>query len=487
MSLNFCDLLVLGSDLSGLMTATLLAKRGMSVLVLDDETENEPSPNFASGLGSRAFKSLLGKLMIPDSKLQILHENKVSGQIVFPRNRLDLHASRPLLLKEIEREFSADREAFEELMAEIDRLRENYLEEILSFFPIVGARERKRFIKWFRNFPQEKTVALWDRLSPTFKECLRVHMRFLSQGPMMEPVILQLLFFLPPESGATFSVRGGPRGLKKLFFDKLDYFGGMVHPLGHETFEVVTKGREIRAIQLPRYNFPTRCRYLLGNTDIKTLYRCLPSPFFSFFPFLGGPSKRKIESLETAHEKRVIQYHLSREILPAPLKENVLCVGDPSQPLEGSNYLEINLHPLAMASKNGKDTLMTVSCHLREKEGADLLDEIDRKIHRLLPFANSHIERVFPPAASAEGESGGDMELFPEEGNGLQAGQVERLPQRKVSYLSSFFFPSLDSPFKNLFVLGPNLLDWLGMEGKMLAALRAVDLVWSRELKIRKG
>src|SRR3989338_10025983 len=124
MSLNFCDLLVLGSDLSGLMTATLLAKRGMNVLILDDDDEAEPLPNLATGLGSRGFKSLLGKLMIPDSKLQILHENTVGCQVVFPRHRIDLFRTRPLLFREIEREFPEERGLLEELFGEIDRLRE---------------------------------------------------------------------------------------------------------------------------------------------------------------------------------------------------------------------------------------------------------------------------------------------------------------------------------------------------------------------------
>ncbi len=80
MSLNFCDLLVVGSDFSGLLAATLLAKRGMNVLLLDDDDESEVLPNLATGLDSRTFKSLLSKLMIPESKIQLLHENKVTCQ-----------------------------------------------------------------------------------------------------------------------------------------------------------------------------------------------------------------------------------------------------------------------------------------------------------------------------------------------------------------------------------------------------------------------
>ena len=47
--------------------------------------------------------------------------------------------------------------------------------------------------------------------------------------------------------------------------------------------------------------------------------------------------------------------------------------------------------------------------------------------------------------------------------------------------------PSLLSPFQNGFILGPDVLDWLGMEGKMMTALRVVDLIWSREGKSKGG
>lgn len=494
MSLNFCDLLVLGSDLSGVMTATLLAKRGMNVLVLDDEDEREPVPNLATGLSSRSFKSLLGKLMIPDSKLQILHENAVGCQVVFPRHRLDLYRSRPLFFKEIEREFPQEKPLLEDLISEVDQLRENYLDDALSFFPVDGLKEKKRFIRWMQNFPDSKLLSLWNQLSPTLQCFLKVQLRFFSRSPLFDPPLFQLLLFLPPESDSSFSIKGGTKELKRLFFDKLDYFGGMVHPLGEEAFQVLTKGREIRGIQLARYNFPTRCRFLLGNMNVQKVYDNLPNPFFSF---LFGRTRQRVEALVPEEERCVVQYEVPKESLPAPMKENVVFVSDPTAPLVGSNYLEINLHPLAkpthredpQAGSLRFDTLLTVSYTVSGEDlplGPSELtfqkinDEIDSKLHRLIPFSNSHLQRTFP--ARPGSEKGDTTELFPPEETPLL---LEKIARKRVSYPPSFFIPTLSSPFKNLFVLGPNLLDWLGMEGKMLAALRAVEMIWAGELKVR--
>ncbi len=485
MSLNFCDLLVLGSDLSGVMAATLLAKRGMNVLLIDDGSDEETLPNLVTGLSSKNFKSFLGKLMIPDSKLQALHENKIPGQIIFPKHRLDLHPSRPTFLKEIQREFPKEREILEQLFEEVERLRETHLEEALQFFPIVGGKQKKQFIKWFQSLPQEKILDLWQQISPTAQCFLRVYLKFQSRSLLIEPLILQLLFFLHPDGAKTFSIKGGLRELKKIFFDKLDYFGGMIHPLEGDTFQVLTKGREVRGIQLGRYNFPTRCRYFIGNGDIKQLYENVSVPFF-LFPFF---QKKKVLSLPLKECRSSIRYQLSREIIPTPMKENVIFVANPDSPLSGSNYLEINFCPLSGSRENGYDTELTVTYGLPEEntssiKAKELFDEIDKAIRKLIPFSEGHLSKIEAHQKKSQ-NSQEELPLFPT--SPLEDTQVLLEKGHSSFYSSSLFFPTPKTPYKNFFTLGPNMLDWLGMEGKILTALRVVDLIWSHESKLKSS
>lgn len=493
MSLNFCDLFVLGSDLSGVIAGTLLAKRGMNVLVIDDESEEDVSPNVLTGLGSRAFKSLLGKLMIPESKLQAIHENPVSCQIIFPKHRLDLSTSRTIFLKEIEREFPQEKDTITELLGEVDRLREGYLEELLSFFPITGSKEKKAFTRWLHRFPWEKVHQIWVTLSPTVKACIRAQLRFASRNPLTEgdPPLIQLLLFFPPEQDASFTIRGGLREIKKIFFDKLDYFGGMVHPLGDDPYQILAKGREIRAVQLERYHFQTRCRYLLGNTNIQALYKKLPSSVFLLpFHFI----RKKMSSLTPEENRGTLEYQIAAEVIPSPMKENVIFIANPEAPLEGTNYLEINLSPLPKnARQEGShlDTLMTVSYpitgellqqeHWETPALKSLHQEIDQRIRKLVPFAEERVKLVFP---HANGNGSQDsQELFPMNDDFTL---FEKRARRQTLFTSDLFFPSLTTPFKNLFVTGPNVLPWLGTEGKLLSALKAVDLIWTMEMKARK-
>jgi hypothetical protein len=488
MSLNFCDLLVLGSDLSGVMAATLLAKRGMNVLVLDDD-HDDPCPHLATGIGSRSFKSLLGKLMIPDSKLQNLTENKIAAQVIFPKHRLDLSKSRAHFFKEIDREFPADRPTLEALFQAVDEARTQCLDDLLTFLPVVGAKEKKAFTRWVEAFPRERILDPWNRLSPGVKSLLLAQIRFLSRAPLSDSPLLSLLLLLPTEIMASFSLKGGVRELKKIFFDKLDYFGGLVHPLGDEPFEVITKRNEIKAVQLPRYNFPTRCRFLLGNLDIRKIYKDLPNPFLAF---LTDRTKNKVSDLEPVETRFCVQYGFWQKDLPAPMKENVLLIQDPAAPLIGANYLEINIHPTPKPMEHG-DLLMTVTYILpgssseeaptnpadHEKIHAD----IEGQLKRLLTFSTPH--RLFPPCLEPTGISGESGELFPNHGQTDVAMTLSRMAERQTSYTPSLFFPSIESPYKNLFTLGPNVLPALGLEGKILSALRAVELIWAGELKVR--
>ncbi|MBI3540565.1 MAG: hypothetical protein HY073_00180 [Deltaproteobacteria bacterium] len=482
MSLNFCDLLVLGSDLSGIITATLLAKRGMNVLVLDDESDQEPISNVAVGLGSRAFRSLLGKLMIPDSKLQILHENKIGCQIIFPKNRLDLHTNRVLFLREIEREFPQEKTVVEELFGEIDQLRENHLETLLSFFPVVDDKEKKKFIRWYETFPSQKVLSIWEKISPTLQCFFRAQLRFFSRSPLLDQLALQFLLFLPPEGDATYSVRGGVRELKRLFFDKLDYFGGMVHPLGQQPFQIINQKKEIKGIQMGRYNFPTRCRYLLGNMNIQSIYRELPSHFISF---LFGRDETKVLSMKPQERHYLLQYHIAREVIPEPMQDNVILISDPNAPLEGANSLELNLQAFPKGAVNGFDTLLTVSFKL-PGDGINpvplesLRNEVDQKVRRFIPFAREQLEMTYPK--SPEKIAHQAPELFPDENS---EPPWEKIGEKYVSYPPSLFTPQMTTPYPNFFMTGPHILQWLGMEGKLLAALKAVDLIWAKELKVR--
>lgn len=491
MTPNFCDLLVVGSDLSGILAATLLAKRGMSVLVLEDDGGFEP--NVLTGLESRLFKSILGKLMIPDGRLQIIEKNRVSYQVVFPRNRLDVSPNPSILFKEIQREFPELVGFFENLYNEAEGFRKTALELLAPSLPIADKKEKKRFVKLARALPYQRLSSLVEKTPVEVASFIRSQLLFLSQGVLMDPLFFQLCFLLSPEIFATYSVKGGLTELKKIFYEKIEYFGGAVQR-ATDGFDLVIQKKEVKGVKLPQCGFVTRCRYLLGNTNIQKIYQMIPNrKIYQMTPkgwltqgFRTMQFKKKASRLAPVTHRMNLLYVVDSQVLPTPMKENLLLIQDPSLPLSGSNYLQLNRQPIPKNMKQEGDTLLSVSYFLPPEklsmtvpEFEKLHEEITGLLHRLIPFAGSSLKRVSPKILPEEDG------LFPESSEEYNA--FRKGAGACVAYTPSFFFPTLTSPYDNMLTVGPNLLPWLGTEGKVLSALKAVDLIWGRELKLREG
>ncbi|MBI4374613.1 MAG: hypothetical protein HY542_07025 [Deltaproteobacteria bacterium] len=478
MSLNFCDVLVLGSDLSGVVAATLLAKRGMNVLVLDDDEDRDRFPPVITGLETRIFKGLMSKLMIPESKLQFFQQNRVSCQLILPRHRLDFTPDRDYFLKEVGREFPTDKEVVRDYLSELDRLGEKWLEPLFSLLPLSTRQDSKQFGQWLEKFPDEKAASLWEKMSPEMQDSLKLILGFLSRTPLVEPIHLQLLLYLSPENSATFSLKGGLRGIKKVFYEKLDYFGGLVHPLGSNEFKVLARGREVRGIKLSSLGYPTRCRFLIGNMNFQRFYDALPTTLWSYF------AKKRAREIPLLPPSCPVQFEVARNFLPAPMQENLILVDDPKQPLEGLNYLEINLSSLPHGDE--ENLLLTASYLLSPSDhNADFFENlhatIEQRLRKLIPFAGENLRRVFPRLNSPEAHN---PSLFPDDGD---LASFLQTAQKRRGLPSSLFSPKCSTPFKNALSLGPNILPWMGTEGKVLAGLRGVELVWNQESKVKKN
>jgi len=103
-------------------------------------------------------------------------------------------------------------------------------------------------------------------------------------------------------------------------------------------------------------------------------------------------------------------------------------------------------------------------------------EEIEEIVNQIIPFAKEHLQRVFP----AKGEQSDS--LFPES----SFNDFIKLSHRHPLYEPTIHSPKLSSPYSNHYVLGPDLLSWLGTEGKVLTAQKAVDLIWKAESKRKK-
>src|SRR3989338_1599499 len=451
MSLNFCDLLVIGSDLSGLIAATLLAKRGLSVVIIDDDAYLDNEPNGPTGLHSRLFKSLLGKLAFPEARLQIIHKNNVAFQVISPKSRIDILPKQEDFLKEIEREFPETRQWYENFLNEIEFTHRQDLEILFGLLPLHNQRERHHFAQLQQKIldAMEKSIGTPpDSLVSFLNAQILLH----TNGILLPHPRLQWLALLLPDYNETFNIRGGIAALKRLFYEKIEYYGGSVYQDPLTNYEFILQNNLIRGIQLSRLGFPTHCRYFLSNIPIHHLASRLPQTFL-----IRLINRTLIPSPSRGHQY-YLQFLLPYKFLPVPMHDNVIVIQNPHEAFEGPNYVKINVSPPPKVIASEGQALLTISYFLK-KEDYEMIpsrfesihEEIEEIVNQIIPFAKEHLQRVFP----AKGEQSDS--LFPES----SFNDFIKLSHRHPLYEPTIHSPKLSSPYSNHYVLGPDLLSWL--------------------------
>jgi 2-polyprenyl-6-methoxyphenol hydroxylase-like FAD-dependent oxidoreductase len=118
MTLNFADIIVIGDDLSGITAASLLAKRGMNILLVDRPSLKRPTS--ISGLDNQIFKGLVSRLGVTEGRVRALKNNKIAFQVILPRHRIDVSTDNEVLLNEFSREFPESLDWAKELFEEVE-------------------------------------------------------------------------------------------------------------------------------------------------------------------------------------------------------------------------------------------------------------------------------------------------------------------------------------------------------------------------------
>jgi hypothetical protein len=496
MSEKYSDVIIVGTDLAGLITGAFLAKRGLSVTVLNFERDvasekKNIQPNLITNLESRLFKSILGRLSILDHELQIIRRLEVPFQVVLPRHRIDIFRDRDRLHKEIQREFPSDKISLAAFYENVDHfdttLDTERLQELILPKTFRSRWKFSQFVKQtgLNQRIKEATDSLGsNREVQALLEC---QVKFLSQTHSENPFLYQIAKTLSTDNCMLFEVQGGLGHLKKLFLDKIEQFSGKVkNEVRIEGFQF--EKRHLRSIQLGGFEGALGCKYLLWNDEVRGIKEFLPKKF------RNRRLVKKIKSIQPKFYHFSIQYELDPNVIPVGMRENLLFIGDPEQPLTGVNFLHLNLFHRPGEDGETPPTLLTVSYLLeaeRLQEPAEFFQAIHKDIsailHRLLPFSEQRIRLSFPLSQPRSGEPGtlfpmekSDFEIFRENASANPVYQLA--PQR----FGDLFPINNRTAYKNLFLTSPEILAALGSEGKFLLGLKTIDLIWGEVETSRK-
>jgi hypothetical protein len=171
------------------------------------------------------------------------------------------------------------------------------------------------------------------------------------------------------------------------------------------------------------------------------------------------------------------------------MAQDVVCIQDPTAPLIDTNYFHVRVMKVTQPPAPDEDTIMEVSYYLPHLPEATLSqelveeferrhDSIERALRQLLPFSQGKLRRIYPLPGNGQDElfDSGVHDYTP----------FLQLARREGRYPPSFSFPSLTTPFNNLFTLGPDQLGWLGLPGRIQSAMKVVDCIWDMETKQKK-
>lgn len=490
MSDKYCDVLIAGTDLAGLIAGAFLAKRGLSVTVLnfdkDISTEKKSiQPNLITHLDSKLFKNIMGRLSIVDHELGIARRLSVPYQVVLPQHRIDVSTDRDLFERELQREFPDDFEQIKEFYNAMD-LFESLLdtETLQNLILPKGIKEVWNFKRFIKNSGLSERLSHYTEELEANKDIeafLDAQLRFLSSTYSENPFTYVISKLLSNDNCVLYEVKGGVNRLKKIFIDKIESYSGLVkNNVQIENLEI--EGRKVRGMKLSGFEGNIGCRYLLWNQKIREIEPFVPQIFWN------RRLLHRISNIKPKLYHFTIRYDMNEREVPEGMRENLLYIANPDLPLTGSNFFHINVFRPDENKPSGRIHLMV--SYLLEAESLhspkDFLgaihDEITAHLRNLMPFSNSLL-LSFPIASKQNSElNQGDNLLFALEKEDFeifrenaQENPVYELSPRKFEDL----FPLKNrTHYKNLFFTSPEVLASLGFEGKFLLGLKTIDIIW---------
>lgn len=472
------DVIVLGGQLGGPLSAALLQKRGYRVLYVEHDGLGHGyehggyvlpyAPFVAPPLKTMpTVEEVLLELGVNTTVHRALKLHQPELQLVFDRHRLDLHGDAAKRKAELVREFGAAGAKTNDAVAKVQGQFEpsNRLLKEVPDLPPVG---------WFGRWKTRRALsqhsaeidtgpALGDSEPPA--ALLRKLLPFVTWlekpgAPLAETRPLSQVLSAPSR------YPGGREGLRELLLKRLQDLGG--HVLSPETTdawvveELSFEGGKLVGIGVLQSSNVYKASALVAATDAGALRR------------LVHDKKRQraltemLDLVETKQFLFSVNWVVPVDLLPRGMGELLL--------LETGDDLETLLVQVHPARKQGgeEDPSVRVVCagafvpastrELGEPRLEALKKQIEGHLERLMPFAKEKLALSSAPYLDAGGVRGSRLLPHP-------------LLQIDVEQFAGITGLPPRTPVKNLFLASREVLPGLGLEGELLAGVRAARLV----------
>ncbi|MFL5348177.1 MAG: NAD(P)-binding protein [Hyalangium sp.] len=472
------DVIVLGSQLGGALAAALLAKRSHRVLLIDHDGTGTGyehggyvlpyAPSIAPSLKAMpSVEEAFTELGLTTAIQRALRPHLPELQLILPRHRVDLHTDPARRRNELTREFG---ETAEGLLSALTATASQH-EASDAFFKEQPALPPDGFFEAWglkKKIGQHPGLETHPRLSNNTPPgaLLRGLLPFLIY--LDEPTSpLALTRPLSQALQAPQRFPGGNEGLRELLVRRLTELGGDVLTRENaESFvveEISFDGARFAGVKLVRSDVIYRASCMVAAMDSGALRRLVTD---------RKRHRGLLEQLDAASTRSIlfsVNWVVPADALPRGMGELLLVeTEDPEL-----KPLLIQVHP-ARTPGGKEDESLRVVCagafvpasvrDLGEEHMQALARRIDAQLDHLMPFSQEKRVLRSAPYLDASGVRG--SRLMPHPLYSFEAEAflgVTGLKQR--------------TPAKNILLAGREVLPGLGLEGELLAGMRAARLV----------
>lgn len=476
MSSSFFDIVVVGTELSGLVYAALAAKQGYRVLVLGHggrtnryEYRGYPflrSPDvFYALTTSPVVESVLVDLGL---KVEVRnHIQKLSPlfQFATPDARIDFDADPAVLGRELEREFPGQIRTLERYLRALatdNAVLQSVLED-LPPLPPEGFRERRVF--------RRMTAALADleagatdplREIPVghpLRAMLNAPLPFLAQPDLQSMPYIQRLRAAVHAAQGFQLLEGGLDRLRAMLIDRVEGHCGAFRPDAVVERFVMARSR-VKSIEMKGIGEEVGCRLVACNGD--------PKRFFQLVPQERQRQRyhTRIRSLQPTHHLATMNFALRGTVVQEGMSPVVFFVADPARPLDDENLLLLYTDPREYEREGvGPFRVLTVTCRIRARDLAprpatarEVEERVARATARFVPFLQ---ERTLARHLTWQSPTADSTELDMTEVRPLYSGALAETLDSTIL--------SCTTDYKNVLVGGDTVFSGLGLEGAFVA------------------
>jgi hypothetical protein len=485
---NFFDVLVYGPELTGLIAASLLGRRGLRVLLCGHD---QAPATFQAGPYTLAREP--GTLPPPDSEpvARILRELghtqivrrrapqvQPSLQFVFPGHRVEFTPNVEAVMAELAREFPDDHATIEPILAKL-RSTSATLDPLLGSdmtLPPQGFWERRDVSRIQAQLPPADADLLAP-LSPYHP----IRAGIATLGALASGFAPADLGYLVQARAYDVARKGFHRlateaDLRALFLDKISTFSGEVRERVTPT-ELVWRRGNLNGLRVRPRNETIGFGTLIWSSSASALVS-----------LAGSESPRRLRETASSIRPACYRYTLCMlvrpEALPEGMGRRVIAVRDPAKPKLEENAMSITVglppprHPnrvpiwieclVSASASESLGYLSVVRARLREE------------LSRIMPFYDQHLLVIASPHDGLPPELGPATRPDPQ--------QTGRLPNIAPMPMSPALSCDLQrvlglggashaTGFKNVFLANHENLPGLGREGQFISAWGVARLI----------